>query len=257
MNSIRARLPNALAWLRDAAPDVALLQEIKCIDEQFPRLEIEDLGYNVAVAGQKTYNGVALLSKRPIEVELTALPGDADDGQARYLEALTGGVRVASVYLPNGNPAFDEDGRDSAKYAYKLAWMERLYDHVRALLATEDAFVLGGDYNVIPEEGDVYDPPAWKDDALFRPETRAAWRKILHLGVTDAFRAHHREAGRYSYWSYRGGAWGRDHGLRIDHMLLSPQAADRLHACGIDKGPRGAEKASDHTPVWCELKEAP
>ena len=255
MNSIKARLPVALAWLRDAAPDVVLLQEIKCIDEMFPRLEIEDLGYNVSVAGQKTYNGVAVLSKRPIEVECTALPGDDDDVQARYLEVLVGDVRVASVYLPNGNPAVDEDGRDSAKYAYKLAWMERLYEHVRALLATEDAFVLGGDFNVIPEDGDVYDPAAWKDDALFRPETRAAWRKILHLGVTDAFRALHTDVGRYSYWGYQRGAWNKDHGLRIDHMVLSPQAVDRLRACDIDKGPRAAEKASDHTPVWCDLAD--
>jgi exodeoxyribonuclease-3 len=255
VNSIKARLPVALAWLRDAAPDVVLLQEIKCLDENFPRLEIEDLGYNVAVAGQKTYNGVAVLSKRPMEVEQTSLPGDDEDDHARYLEVLIGNVRVASVYLPNGNPAFDEDGRDSAKYTYKLAWMERLFDHVNALLATEDAFVLGGDYNVIPEEADVYDPPAWTDDALFRPETRAAWRKILHLGVTDAFRALHADAGRYSYWGYQRGAWNKDHGLRIDHLVLSPQAVDRLQACGIDKGPRAAEKPSDHTPVWCEIAD--
>lgn len=254
MNSIKARLPVALAWLRDAAPDVVLFQEIKCVDEQFPGLEIEELGYNVAVAGQKTYNGVAVLSKRPIEVELTTLPGDAGDTQARYLEALTGGVRVASVYLPNGNPAY-QDGKDSAKYTYKLAWMERLYGHLRDLLATEDAFVLGGDFNVIPEEADVYDPPAWKDDALFRTETRTAWRKILYLGVTDAFRALHGEAGRYSYWSYRGGAWNKGLGLRIDHLLLSPQAVDRLCACDIDRSPRAAEKAADHTPVWCELAD--
>ena len=255
VNSIKARLPVALAWLSEAAPDVVLLQEIKCLDEKFPRLEIEDLGYNITVAGQKTYNGVAVLSKRPMEVEQSALPGDESDGQARYLEVLIGDVRVASVYLPNGNPAFDEDGRDSTKYTYKLAWMERLYAHINALLATEDAFVLGGDFNVSPEEADVYDPPAWTDDALFRPETRAAWRKILHLGVTDAFRALHGEAGRYSYWGYQRGAWNKDHGLRIDHMVLSPQAVDRLLACDIDKSPRAAEKPSDHTPVWCELAD--
>ena len=249
VNSIKARLPHLLAWLREAAPDVVLLQEIKTTAEQFPRLEVEDAGYNVAVAGQKTYNGVAVLSRRPIDVELTTLPGDAADEQARYLEAFTGDVRVASIYLPNGNPV------DSDKYPYKLAWMERLYAHVRTLLATEDAVVLGGDFNVAPEDGDVFDPAAWKDDALCRPETRAAWRSIVHLGLTDAFRAMTGETGRYSWWDYRGGAWSRDHGLRIDHLLLSPQAADRLLAAGIDRKPRGWEKASDHTPVWCEIME--
>ena len=249
VNSIKARLPHLLAWLREAAPDVVLLQEIKTTAEQFPRLEVEDAGYNVAVAGQKTYNGVAVLSRRPIDVELTTLPGDAADEQARYLEAFTGDVRVASIYLPNGNPV------DSDKYPYKLAWMERLYAHVRTLLATEDAVVLGGDFNVAPEDGDVFDPAAWKDDALCRPETRAAWRSIVHLGLTDAFRAMTGETGRYSWWDYRGGAWSRDHGLRIDHLLLSPQAADRLQGAGIDRKPRGWEKASDHTPVWCELME--
>ena len=247
VNSVKARLPLVLDWLRDAAPDVALLQEIKTTDEQFPRLEIEDLGYNVVVAGQKTYNGVAILSKHPIDVERTALPGDEGDDQARYIEGFTGGVRVASVYLPNGNPAPGE------KFAYKLAWMERLHARVRDLLATEDAFVLGGDYNVAPDDGDVYDPQGWADDALCRPESRAALRKILYLGLTEAFRATTREVGRYTWWDYRGGAWSRDQGLRIDHLLLSPQAADRLESCTIDRRPRGKEKASDHTPVVCTL----
>ena len=250
VNSVRQRLPILLDWLGEAAPDVVLLQETKATDEQFPRLEIEDRGYNVATAGQKTYNGVAILSKAPIEVDLTALPGDPEDDQARYIEAFTGGVRAASIYLPNGNPT------DGPKYPYKLAWMERLYAHVRTLLAGEDAFVLGGDYNVCPDDGDVYDPEGWRDDALCRPETRAAWRKIVFLGLTDALSATSPEVGRYTYWDYRAGAWSKDHGLRIDHLLLSPQAADRLVDAGIDRGPRGREKTSDHTPVWCELGDA-
>ena len=249
VNSIKARLPNVLEWLAEAVPDVVLLQEIKTVEENFPRLELEDAGYNVAVAGQKTYNGVAVLSKRPIDVECTALPGDPDDEQARYLEVFTGDVRVASIYLPNGNPV------DSEKYAYKLAWMERLYRHAEALLEHEDALVLGGDFNVAPEDGDVHDPKAWAGDALCRPESRAAFRRIMYLGFTDAFRAVNRELGRYSWWDYRGGAWSRDQGLRIDHLLLSPQAVDRLEDAGIDRKPRGREKASDHTPVWCTLAE--
>jgi exodeoxyribonuclease-3 len=249
VNSIKPRLAIALEWLQDTAPDVLLVQEIKSVEEQFPRLEFEALGYTVAVVGQKTYNGVAILSRHPLDVQSTRLPGDETDDQARYLEALTAGVRVASIYLPNGNPV------ETEKFPYKLAWMERLYDRIRDLLAAEDAFVLGGDYNVAPEDGDVFDPEGWKDDALCRPESRAALRKIMFLGLTDAFRALHREVGRYSWWDYRSGAWARDQGVRIDHLLLSPQAADRLEACDIDRKPRGLEKPSDHTPVWCELRE--
>lgn len=248
VNSIKVRLPHLCDWLKEAAPDVVLLQETKVTDEQFPALEIEDLGYNIAVSGQKTYNGVAVLSKRPLEVEHRALPGDPGDEQARYLEAVTDGVRVISVYVPNGNPV------DSEKYPYKLAWLERLRKRVIDLLATEDAFVIGGDYNVAPTDGDAYDPAGWAGDALCRPETRAAFRRLVHLGLTDAFRARHPEPGRYSWWDYRGGAWQRDHGLRIDHLLLSPQAADRLEDADIDKTPRAREKASDHTPVWCTLQ---
>jgi len=247
VNSVKARLPHLLKWLGEAAPDVVLLQELKMTEEAFPRLEVEDAGYNVAVRGQKTYNGVAVLSKSPIEVERTTLPGDDGDEQARYLEAFTGGLRVASIYLPNGNPIGTE------KFDYKLAWMERLYHHAKDLLATEDAIVLGGDYNVIPEEGDVYDPKAFADDALFQPESRAALRKIIYLGYTEAFRALHAETGRYTWWSYRAGGWQRDNGVRIDHFLLSPQAADRLQACDIDRTPRAWEKPSDHTPVVVEL----
>jgi len=250
VNSIRARLPRVVDWLSEAKPDVALLQEIKVVDENFPGDAIEELGYNIAVHGQKTYNGVAVFSKYPIEDVTAGLPGDDEDDQARYLECFTGGVRVASIYLPNGNPAPGE------KFDYKLSWMERLIDHAGALLDNEEALVLGGDYNVCPADDDVYDPKGWADDALCRPESRNYFRTLSNLGLTNAFRALNPGAGKYSYWDYTGGAWQKDFGLLIDHLFLSPEAADRLTAAGIDKSPRGKEKPSDHTPVWCELEEA-
>lgn len=247
VNSIRARLPRVLEWLEEAQPDVALLQEIKIQSEDFPALEFQSLGYDVAVHGQKTYNGVAILSKHPMEDILTGLPGDPDDDQARYIEATVNGVRVCGLYLPNGNPV------DSDKYPYKLAWMDRLIAHIRdTLLPAELPVVLGGDYNCCPTDRDVYDPAGFADDALCRPETRARFRTMLNLGLTEAWRALHNGIG-YSYWDYQRGRWSRDEGLRIDHLLLSPQAADRLVACEIEKGPRGKQKASDHTPVWVEL----
>lgn len=249
VNSIKARLPNVLDWLKTADPDVVLLQEIKTVDDGFPRLEIEELGYQCAVHGQKSYNGVAILSKRGLEDVSARLAGDDADEQARYLEATVGGVRVATIYLPNGNPA------DSEKYPYKLGWMKRLKARAAELLAEERPVVLGGDYNVIPTDDDVHDPVAWQGDALIKPETRAAFREILHLGYTDAFRAKDPTPHRYSFWDYQGGAWQKDHGIRIDHLLLSPQAADRLVDAGIDSKPRGKEKASDHTPVWCTLAD--
>lgn len=247
VNSIKARLPNVLAWLKSAEPDIVMLQELKCQEDGFPRLEIEALGYHSVVVGQKSYNGVALLSKAPIDDPLTRLPGDKTDEQARYVEGTTFGLRVASIYLPNGNPA------DSEKYPYKLAWMGRLRDHARGLLDSEAPVVLGGDYNVIPMPVDCYDPEAWATDALFKLETRRSFRSILNLGLTEAFRALHPNQRAYSFWDYQAGAWQADNGIRIDHLLLSPQAADRLTACEIDKGPRGEKKASDHTPVICEL----
>ncbi len=249
VNSVNARLEHLLRWLKDSAPDIVLLQELKCAEERFPRLEIEDAGYNVAVAGQKAYNGVAILSKTPIEVERTTLPGDDSDLQARYIEAFTGSVRVASIYLPNGNPVPGD------KFSYKLDWMERLYQHTRNLLELDEALVLGGDYNVIPEEEDVYNPESFINDALFQPQSRAALRKIIHLGLTDAYRAITQEGGQYTWWSYRAGAWNKNNGVRIDHLLLSPQAADRLQSCDIYRAPRGWEKPSDHTPIWCELTD--
>lgn len=247
VNSVKARLPILLDWLKSFAPDVVMLQELKCVSDDFPRLEIEALGYHAAAVGQRTYNGVALLSREPLEDVIERLPGDQGDEQARYVEATTFGLRVASIYLPNGNPV------DTEKFTYKLAWMARLKTHAEALLASEAPVVLGGDYNVIPEPEDCYDPQAWTGDALFRPESRAAFRRLLNLGYSDAFRAYNSEPHRYTFWDYQGGAWPADNGIRIDHLLLSPQAADRLRASGIDKEPRGRERASDHTPVWCEL----
>jgi len=248
VNSINARLPNVLSWLEAASPDVILLQELKCQEEKFPALEIQAMGYQTAVVGQKSYNGVAILSKLPLTEVRTSLPGDDDDVQARWVEARAGGaLRVACLYLPNGNPVGTE------KFPYKLAWMERLRARAAALLAANEITVLGGDYNVCPTDDDVYDPAGWADDALCRPESRAAFRSLLHLGYTDAFRARHPEPGRYTFWDYQAGAWQRDNGLRIDHLLLSPLAADRLVDCDVDKEPRGREKASDHTPIWCTL----
>ena len=255
VNSVKARLPNVLDWLKQEAPDIVLLQEIKCVAENFPALEIEDLGYNVAVSGQKSYNGVAVLSKTPLEVAEERLPGDESDEQARYLEVTTdtdaGHLRVATIYLPNGNPT----GTD--KFPYKLAWMERLIDHARALLALEEPVILGGDYNVIPQAEDCYDPAGWEGDALFRPESRGAFRRLVNLGFTEAFRNFHTQPGAYTFWDYQGGAWQKGLGIRIDHLLLSPQAADLLVDCQIDERPRGKTKASDHTPIWCRLTPPP
>lgn len=247
VNSIKARLPNVLDFLREAAPDVVCLQEIKCVDEAFPRQEIEDLGYNVATHGQKSYNGVALLSKFPLEDVRRGLAGEDTDEQARYIEAvvLTPGApwRVASIYLPNGNPVASE------KFPYKLRWMQRLAAHAADLLALEERLVLAGDYNVIPRDGDCHDPAAWQDDALFQPQTRASYRTLQNLGLVDAFMAVDGREHVYTFWDYQAGAWAKDHGIRIDHFLLSPEAADRLRACAVARAARGKEKASDHAPV--------
>ncbi|MCW8915882.1 MAG: exodeoxyribonuclease III [Magnetovibrio sp.] len=248
VNSLKARKEHLIKWLGEFDPDVVLLQELKGTEEIFPMMEVNAAGYEAAVVGQKTYNGVAILSKTPIEVTARRLPGEEEDEQARYVEGIVQGVRVGCIYLPNGNPAPGD------KYDYKIHWMRRLYAHARDLLKTEEAFVLGGDYNVIPEPEDVYAPNKWTRDALFLPESRNALRCIVNLGLTDAFRACNAEGGRYSWWDYRSGSWDRDEGCRIDHLLLSPQAADMLAACDIDKTPRGWDKPSDHTPVWCELK---
>ncbi len=251
INGIKARLPALLEWLGEAQPDVALLQEIKSVDENFPRLEIEELGYNVETHGQKSFNGVAVLSKRPIEEVTRGLPGDDSDEQARWIEAVVMGehdaVRLCGLYLPNGNPV------PGPKYDYKLAWMERLEARARDLLAAEEVAVMAGDYNVIPEARDAERPAAWADDALFLPKTRRAWRRIVNLGFSDALRETTQSGGVYTFWDYQRGAWERNDGIRIDHALLTPQAADRLVAAGVDSNVRGREKPSDHVPVWIEL----
>ncbi|MEQ8965328.1 MAG: exodeoxyribonuclease III [Azospirillaceae bacterium] len=256
VNSIKARLANVTAWLESTAPDVVLLQELKCEASGFPALEIEALGYRTAVVGQKSYNGVAILSRLPIADIREGLPGDDSDEQARYVEAtIDGDIRVASIYLPNGNVS-GGPAQGSEKYAYKLAWMDRLRARTRDLLDDDRPFVLGGDYNVIPEPEDCHDPAAWADDALFLLDTRRKWRALRHLGLTDALRALDDRPGRYTFWDYQGRAWQADNGIRIDHFLLSPGAADRLDACDIDREPRGKDKASDHTPVVVTLRDA-
>ncbi len=250
INSVRTRLDNLLRYLREVEPDVLCLQELKCTDEQFPRLDIEALGYNVATHGQKSWNGVAILSKRPMQVEM-GLPGDATDVQSRYIEALVTTdampVRVCCLYLPNGNPP------ETEKYTYKLAWMDRLLARARALLALEEPLVMAGDYNVIPGPGDVWDPQAWIGDALYLPQSRARFRALLNLGLTDALRATTDAAGLYTFWDYQAGAWQRNKGICIDHVLLSSQAADRLARVTIDKARRADDKPSDHVPVRVEL----
>jgi exodeoxyribonuclease III len=252
VNSVRQRLPHLLDYLGETSPDALCLQELKCVDEAFPRAEIEALGYNVAVHGQKTFNGVAILSKRPFEVA-RGLPGDEADEQARYLEAVIpakrGVVRLASLYLPNGNPTGTE------KYAYKLAFMDRLIRHARKLLEYEEPLVIAGDYNVIPEPRDAAYPEVWEKDALFLPTTRAKFNELIALGFTDALRATTDAGGLYTFWDYQAGAWQRDNGIRIDHLLLSPQAADLLKSAKIDKAMRGREKASDHVPISIDLKD--
>jgi exodeoxyribonuclease-3 len=252
INGIKARLPNVIEWLKEAQPDIACLQEIKSVDENFPGAAIEDLGYNVATHGQKSFNGVAVLSKLPFDEVRRGLPGDPDDPQARYIETVCstdfGALRVASIYLPNGNPV------DSEKFPYKLAWMERLRLHAAKLLENEEPLVLAGDYNVIPEPEDCHDPQAWQGDALFRADTRGALRQLIHLGLLDSFRACDRTRESYTFWDFQAGAWNKNNGIRIDHLLLSPQAADRLTTCRIDKHTRGWERPSDHVPIWVELR---
>ncbi|WP_025300716.1 exodeoxyribonuclease III [Candidatus Endolissoclinum faulkneri] len=248
VNSIRARISNVLSWLRAANPNVVMLQEIKVVDECFPRLKIQELGYQCIVHGQKGYNGVAILSNRGFGDVLPYLPGGKEE-DARYLEATIDDVRVVNIYLPNGNPA------NSEKYIYKLSWMKRLKMRAKELLIDEMPVILGGDYNVIPTDDDVYDHNELQGNAVIKPEIRAAFREILWLGYTDAFRAKNPTKHRYSYWDYSGRAWQNNRGFLIDHLLLSPQAADRLEDAGIDTNPRGQKKASDHTPVWCTLAD--
>jgi exodeoxyribonuclease-3 len=247
INGTNARLPRLLEWLAEYRPDVACLQEIKTISENFPVAVLNDAGYHCLVHGQKAFNGVAILSRAPATETQRGLPGDDGDDQARYLEADVAGVRVASIYLPNGNP------QPGPKFDYKLAWMARLNAHAATLIGSGQPVVLAGDYNVVPHGDDIWSPTALADDALTQPESRRAYRALLWQGWTDAVRAVHPRGGIWSYWDYQAGAWPRDHGFRIDHLLLSPPAADRLVDAGVDRAVRGADKASDHAPAWVVL----
>ncbi len=251
INGIKARLPALLDWLQSAEPDVVLVQEIKSMDENFPREPIEDLGYTVETHGQKGFNGVAILSKLPLEDIKRGLPGDPDDEQARWIEATVIGdktaVRLCCLYLPNGNPA------PGPKYDYKLVWMKRLKDRAEVLLKAEEPFLMAGDYNTIPQPEDCWDTKPWEDDALFLPQTREAFRRIVNLGFTEAFRVRNSAPMNYTFWDYQAGAWPKNHGIRIDHFLLSPPCADLLRDCQIDREVRGREKPSDHVPIWVDL----
>jgi exodeoxyribonuclease-3 len=251
VNSIKQRVDNAVAWLKERAPDIACLQEIKCVDEAFPREPFEALGYNIKVHGQKGFNGVAVLSKLPFDETTPRLPGADDDDHARFLETAvstkSGALRIASLYLPNGNPP------DSDKYPYKLRWMDRLITYAQGRLELEEPLILAGDFNVIPSPADARVPDAWTGDALFLPPTREKFRALVNLGFVDAVRAVSDDAGLYTFWDYQAGAWQKNNGIRIDHMLMSPQAADRLLAAGIDKHVRAWQRPSDHVPVWVEL----
>jgi exodeoxyribonuclease-3 len=250
VNSINARLETVLDWFRGAQPDVACLQEIKCVDEKFPTEPFESLGYNVVVHGQKTYNGVAMLSKYPLDDVRRGLPDGEGDDHARYIEALVLApqpIRVGGLYLPNGNPIGTE------KFDYKLRWMGRLHRHAQTLMAFEEPLALMGDYNVIPEPEDADKPDTWLGDALFQPQSREAFRALKYLGLTDAYMEMDGRPGGYTFWDYQAGAWQRNHGIRIDHVLLSPQAADRLRGVEIHKDVRDRKKPSDHVPVVVEL----
>ena len=248
INSIRVRLPSVLDWLKETAPDVLLLQELKATEEQFPQEAFEDLNYNVALYGQKTYNGLAILSKSPIEDITRGIPGFEDD-QARYIEAVVKGVRIACVYVPNGMAV------GSDKYGYKLNFLNHLYEHVRTLLTYDEPLIIGGDFNITPTDQDVYDPEKWHEEILCSTPERERFRSLLYLGLTDGLRAlHEQEKDLYTWWDYRAGAWQNNFGLRIDHMLLSAQAADHLKDAFVDKHVRDSEKASDHAPVVCRLE---
>jgi exodeoxyribonuclease-3 len=251
VNSIRQRLDHLVTWLQERSPDVVCLQEIKCTDDAFPREPIEALGYNVVTHGQKTFNGVALLSRLPFDETKHGLAGDDADDHARFLEGVVslkrGALRLACLYLPNGNPPKTE------KYSYKLNWMQWLQNYTAERLITEEPLILAGDFNVIPAAADVHDPALWVNDALFLPQTRERFQALLNLGLTDAIRAVSDEAGHYTFWDYQAGAWQKNNGIRIDHMLLSAQASDRLVTAGIDRHVRTWEKPSDHVPVWVDL----
>ena len=250
INGIKARLPRILEWLDEAKPDVVLLQEIKSVDENFPRMEFEDKGYIVETHGQKSFNGVAILSKFPLEDIRRGLPGDDTDEQARWIEATVMSstpIKVCGLYLPNGNPV------PGPKYDYKISWMERLFIRAIELINLEEPALMAGDYNVIPQEEDASTPENWTNDALFLAKTRAAYQKIINLGFTDAFRCRNPQPMNYTFWDFQAGAWNKNEGIRIDHFLLNPHCADLLKECEIDRYMRGREKPSDHVPIWVGL----
>lgn len=245
VNSIKARLPVVCKWLEEVQPDIALFQELKTQAEGFPYLEIESLGYKVIVKGQKTYNGVAILSKEPVELIADTL---YEDEQARFIEIKTGDTHIINIYAPNGNPVGTE------KYPYKITWMKHLQKRAEVLIAQDVPFLIAGDFNIIPEARDCYDGQAWADDALFRLETRQVYRRLINLGLTDAYRALSPNTEHdYTFWDYQAGRWHKDEGIRIDLFLLSAHLIDRLEKCWVDKTPRGWEKPSDHTPVLIEI----
>jgi len=250
INNVRRRLPNLLSWLEEAEPDVVSLQELKSVDRDFPEAALRNAGYGAVWRGQKSWNGVAILARgaEPVMTR-TALPGDANDLQSRYIEAAVGGVLIASLYLPNGNP------QPGPKFDYKLAWFDRLIAHASELMAADVPVVLAGDFNVVPTDDDIYPTTSWSNDALLQPESRAAFRRLLDQGWTDALRAIHPTGPIYTFWHYQRNRWRRNAGLRIDHLLLSPRAAVRLNDAGVDREVRGREDASDHAPAWVILND--
>jgi exodeoxyribonuclease-3 len=251
INGVKARIDTVLSWLEQSSPDIACLQEIKSVDENFPREAFEALGYNVETHGQKGFNGVAIFSRLPFDEVNRGLPGDDGDEQARFIEGVfstdNGVLRVVSLYLPNGNPV------DSEKFPYKLGWMERLDAWARDRLLLEEPLVLAGDYNVIPMPGDCHDPAVWEGDALYRPESRGAFRRLANAGFTDALRAVSDAPETFTFWDYQAGAWQKNNGIRIDHLMLSPEAANRLESVDVEKHVRGWEKPSDHVPVVAQM----
>lgn len=254
VNSIKKRLPAVLDWLAEQTPDILVLQEIKCETAAFPEIEIAEAGYQAIVSGQKAYNGVAILGKVPMTLRQERLPGDHNDEQARYLEIEAQETIICGLYLPNGNPVMDEDSQISAKFRYKLNWLDRLIAHVEKLLLEEKSLVITGDFNIIPTPEDCYDIQAWRDDALYHPETLKRFHQLQHLGFWDSWRTLHPDRRAYSFWDYQKGRWQKGEGIRIDHLMLSPLAAERLIAAEIDETPRGQPQPSDHTPVWCEIE---
>jgi len=250
VNGVNGRLPRLLDWLAETKPDIVCLQELKTPEEGFPKAAINDAGYGAVWQGQKSWNGVAILARdaEPVETR-RGLPGDPEDLHSRYIEACVAGVVVGCLYMPNGNPS------PGPKWDYKLRWFDRLALHAKALLATGAQACLAGDYNVMPTDLDVYKPERWLDDALFRPEVKAAYRNLVDQGWTDSLRKLHPDERIYTFWDYFRNAYARDAGLRIDHLLLSPSLAPRLQAAGVDREFRGREKASDHAPTWVELRD--